>query len=161
MSDQLHVRVLPAVQDVQMSSQDEWSMPPVASIQVLEWSARVYVRPCNFNPISIPPLNKTQFNWVESGLPAVRVTLVSNPNLQIGAVYAHADAMQVLWWRQGAALLWTLHKRGTSLVHPQCVHFRLGGVPKLRRVFVPKTCSALLLIFTLLECFVGELLFLK
>ena len=63
-----------------------------------------------------------------------------HPNSQIGAVYAHAEAIQALRWGRGAVPLRTLPRGGdTPLVHPPCVRFSAGGVPKKSGFFSLKS----------------------
>ena len=78
-----------------------------------------------------------------------------HPNPQIGAVYSHAEAIQVLRWEQEA-----LPRGGTPPRAPPCVHFSAGGTPK-KWIFLPKVCSMYLVIFTCLDLFLRELCFFK
>ena len=54
-----------------------------------------------------------------------------HPNSQIGAVYVHAEAIQVLRWGRGAAPLRTLPQGGdTPLVHPRVYVLAQGACRK-------------------------------
>ena len=92
-------------------------------------------------------LNQVCQHWM-----LTQSTQLQSKYLEIGTVHNHAETIKVLWWV--AALRTPLG--GDTLVHHPCAHFS-PGLPKLGG-FLFKVCSAHLLIFTLLEHFLGELM---
>ena len=104
----------------------------------------------------------TQFNGVESGLPAlhahtrytvgVQLCLGDgyNPNLQIGAIYSHAEAIKSAAMKALGLCPFELSQGGRPRA-PLLVHVLVQGHSETPWIFLPKVCSAHLPIFTLLK----------